>query len=70
MPETKRSGKITYFIILILIVAGVSIWQFYNYKIANKSIHKLVTQKSKGLYNIHYTHFLIDEVVGSLSQIA
>jgi hypothetical protein len=67
MTEPRRSKKITVIITLAFLVSGICFWQFYKYKIANKGIHTLVSKKSKGLYSIHYTHFLVDEITGSLS---
>lgn len=67
MLKPVRTQKIIFFSLLLFVAAGFSAWQFYKYKIANKKIHKLVTQKTKGLYDVHYTHLLIDEINGSLS---
>ncbi len=52
-------------VILGLIVL-VALWQFYKYKIVNKNVNKLITEKSKGLYSIHYEDIIVEEVSGSL----
>lgn len=66
---TPKPRGYRFSILLILagiILAGIGIWQVYKYKIAKKNIQKAVTEKSKGLYVIHYTDLVIDEVAGDL----
>lgn len=67
MPKLAGIKKIIFFSLIFIVAIGFSVWQFYKYKIADKSIHKAVTQKSKGLYDIHYSNLSIDEINGSLS---
>jgi len=64
MPGTKRRTGL--WIGLGIFLTILLAWQFYKYKIANKSIHKAVSEKSKGLYSIRYDSLLIDEVGGAL----
>lgn len=49
-----------------VLILGLIVWQFYKYKIANRSINQAVTENSGGLYTIHYEDLVIDEVGGSL----
>ncbi len=41
-------------------------WQFYKYKIVNRNINKAVSEKTKGLYSVHYDGLSLDEVSGVL----
>ncbi len=54
-------------IILVMIVAGFLFWRNYKYKLVNKKLDKLVTGKSKGLYEINYQHLVIDEAGGNIT---
>jgi hypothetical protein len=56
----------TSLVIVCSLVIAVVVWQFYKYKIANRSISKAVTEKSGGLYRIQYENLVIDEVAGAL----
>jgi hypothetical protein len=60
---TRKGGLLVATGVLIL---GLIVWQFYKYKIANRSINQAVTENSGGLYTIHYEDLVIDEVGGSL----
>jgi hypothetical protein len=52
--------------IAILIVAGYFFWRHYKYQLANKGIRKAITEKSQGLYKVHYDTIMIDEVAGTM----
>jgi hypothetical protein len=52
--------------VIVLLFTAVLVWQFYKYKIVNKSIQKTVSEKSKGLYSITYDNIILDEVSGTL----
>jgi hypothetical protein len=54
-------------ILLIILSAGYFFWRNYKYKLVNKKLDKLVTAKSKGLYEVNYQNLVIDEVQGNLS---
>jgi hypothetical protein len=65
--NSKEKGlKRPYILLIIAVIIGLLTWQFYKYKIANKSISKVVSEKSKGLYSIHYDSLFIDELSGIL----
>ncbi len=49
----------------LLIIAVIG-WQFYKYRIVNRGVNKTVSEKTKGLYNIHYDDLSLDEVAGAL----
>jgi hypothetical protein len=68
MINRKSKGtRSPYLLIVILIlIAGIGLWQFYKYKIVNKNVTKAVEEKSKGLYSLHYDNIFIDEVTGKL----
>jgi len=68
MTKLKSKGaRSPYFLIAILVlIVGIIVWQFYKYKIVNKNINKVVQEKGKGLYTLHYENLLIDEVTGKL----
>ncbi|MDP4149187.1 MAG: hypothetical protein Q8943_07195 [Bacteroidota bacterium] len=64
----KRSATARRILLLVigLLIAGVAVWQFYKYRIANRGIHDAVTGKSGGLYRIHYDDLTFDELGGSV----
>jgi hypothetical protein len=63
LPMTRKGGLL---VALGILIIGLIVWQFYKYKIANRSIALTVSDNSKGLYTIHYEDLVIDEVGGSL----
>jgi hypothetical protein len=71
MTEKKifRRSKSFYIIvgIIILLTAGLIFWNNFKYKLADKKLDKLVTTKSKGLYQVNYQNLVIDEALGNLS---
>ena len=72
MTEKKifRRSKSFYIIVgifLFLITAGLIFWNNFKYKLADKKLDKLVTTKSKGLYQVNYHNLVIDEALGNLS---
>ena len=64
--EKKKSTIYRYLLIIVVVIAGILVWQFYKYKIANHVISKAVNEKSKGLYSIQYDHLEIDELAGTI----
>ncbi|MBS1597737.1 MAG: hypothetical protein JST75_05900 [Bacteroidetes bacterium] len=62
----KKTKVITLITIAAIVIAGISVWQYYKYKIAHEKINELVNTKTKGLYNIHYENLSFDEVGGTL----
>src|ERR1700687_4877366 len=54
-------------ILLIIGVVGFFLWRNYKYKIVNRKLDKLITVKSKGLYQINYRNPVIDETLGNIS---
>ncbi len=54
-------------IIILLLTAGLIFWNNFKYKLADKKLDKLVTTKSKGLYQVNYQNLVIDEALGNLS---
>jgi hypothetical protein len=72
MTEKKifRRSKSFYIktgIFLLLITAGLIFWNNFKYRLANRKLDKLVTTKSKGLYQVNYQNLVIDEALGNLS---
>ena len=53
--------------LLLIIIGGFIFWTIFKYKLVNKKLDKLVTEKSKGLYQVTYDHLFIDEALGDLS---
>ena len=53
--------------LLILLVAGFFFWRNYKYKLVNRQLDKLVTGKSKGLYQLDYKNLVINEALGNIS---
>src|ERR1700676_3029204 len=54
-------------IMLIILTAGFFFWRSYKYRFVNKKLDKLVTVKSKGLYQVNYQHLVVDEALGNIS---
>ena len=52
---------------LIFLTAGFLFWRNYKYKLVNKKLDKLITVKSKGLYQFNYKNLVIDEALGNIS---
>jgi hypothetical protein len=52
---------------LIVLVSGFFFWRNYKYKLVNRKLDKLITGKSKGLYQLAYQNLVIDEVLGNIS---
>jgi hypothetical protein len=52
---------------LIILVSGFFFWRNYKYKLVNRKLDKLITGKSKGLYQLAYQNLVIDEVLGNIS---
>lgn len=72
MAEKKafhRSGLfyVLSVILLILFTGGFLFWRNYKYKLVNKKLDKLITVKSKGLYQLNYKNLVIDEALGNVS---
>jgi hypothetical protein len=71
MTEKKafyRTGRF-YIIsgILVILVTGFFLWRNYKYKLVNQKLDKLVTGKSRGLYQIEYKNLVINEALGNIS---
>ena len=65
ISQKVKNSKLSFLLIAFgVIIIALIAWQFYKYKIANKSIHTTIALKSKGLYSIHYDSLVIDEVRG------
>jgi hypothetical protein len=54
-------------ILLVILIAGILFWRNYKYKLVDQKLDKLVTEKSRGLYQVIYEHLQIDEALGNLS---
>src|SRR5450432_1028805 len=72
MAETRAFHRTRLFyilsgIFLIALTVGIFIWRNYKYKLVNKKFDKLVTGKSRGLYQLNYEHLVIDEALGNIS---
>src|SRR5664279_3360639 len=72
MAETRAFHRTRLFyilsgIVLIALTAGILIWRNYKYKLVNNKLDKLVTGKSRGLYQLNYKHLIIDEALGNIS---
>jgi len=52
---------------LIICTAGLFFWRKYKYQLVNKKLDKMVTGKSRGLYQINYKNLVINEALGSIS---
>src|ERR1700681_3433478 len=66
---SKKTGvrRHSYLIsVLVMVAIAILLWQFYKYRIANKNVHKLVSEKSKGLYSIRYQNLSFNELAGDL----
>ncbi|HWB90982.1 MAG TPA: hypothetical protein VG605_04000 [Puia sp.] len=48
--------------IVLLVVA----WQFYKYYFVHRKIARVLEEKTRGLYILHYDHLAFDEVAGML----
>lgn len=62
----RKRPKLFLLSALAAIVLLVVAWQFYKYHIARRKIARLLVEKTKGLYILHYDHLAFDEVAGSL----
>ena len=51
---------------LAAIVFLVIAWQFYKYQFVQRKIARVLEEKTKGLYILHYDHLAFDEVGGML----
>jgi hypothetical protein len=72
MTEKKifRRSKSFYIItggFITLLTAGFIFWNNFKYKLVDKKLDKLVTAKSKGLYQVNYQNLVIDEALGNLT---
>jgi hypothetical protein len=54
-------------IVGLILIGGLFYWHHYKYKLVNKTLDKLVTGKSRGLYSISYHNLVIDEALGNVS---
>ncbi len=72
MPGKKAFHRSKYFYIisaisLIILASGFFFWRNYKYKLVNKKLDELITDKSKGLYRLAYQNLVIDEALGNVS---
>ncbi|HEV3224528.1 MAG TPA: hypothetical protein VGZ90_16730 [Puia sp.] len=72
MAEKKAFHRSKFFYILsclslILLITGFLFWRNYKYKLVNKKLDKLITVKSRGLYQLNYKNLIINETLGNLS---
>jgi hypothetical protein len=65
--KRPRSRYILTAVILSFLAIGIVFWNHFKYKFVNKKLDNLVTNKSKGLYQLNYDHLVIDEALGNLS---
>ncbi len=68
--KTFHRSKLFYIlssISLIILVSGFFFWRNYKYKLVNRKLDKLITGKSKGLYQLAYQNLVIDEALGNIS---
>jgi hypothetical protein len=67
---TSKKGKgfkLSYLLVTVgILVGALVVWQFYKYRIVNRSANKALSEKTKGLYSLHYEGLSIDEVSGNL----
>jgi hypothetical protein len=69
MPTSKKGKGFRHPYLLAalgLFIIAVIGWQFYKYRIVNRGVNKTVSEKTKGLYSIHYDDLSLDEVAGAL----
>jgi len=67
MLTSKKRARLVYLLVPLGIFAvGLIVWQFYKYKMVHRKVDDAITQKSKGLYQLHYEGLRIDEVSGTL----
>ncbi|HMH22539.1 MAG TPA: hypothetical protein VK563_12225 [Puia sp.] len=66
LKKGKGSGSAYWLVAIAVLVLAVIAWQFYKYKLVHKNVNKAVSEKTEGLYNIHYEGLSIDEVSGIL----
>src|SRR5215510_14210776 len=66
-----RKGRIIFFSILFLLVAGIAgavlYWQYNKKWIIRKKMEAAIREKTKGLYKIVYDDLELDEINGFLS---
>ena len=69
-PKTSAKRRIYLIIgvvLLIVCTTGFFFWRKYKYQLVNKKLDKMVTGKSRGLYQINYKNLVINEALGSIS---
>lgn len=64
-------GKIIFFTIVFLIIAGIAggliYWRYYRKQIIRNSLENTISSKTKGLYALKYDELKLDEMGGFLS---
>ncbi len=66
-PQKGKALRSPYLLVAIgVFIVALIAWQFYKYKIVNRNVNKAVSEKTKGLYSVHYDGFTLDEVSGVL----
>ena len=65
--KEKRRFHFSYIAVPIgVFLLGLIVWQFYKYRIVHQQLDKTLSNKSGGLYSIHYEGLVLDEVRGIL----
>lgn len=59
--------RIIWSIVILLLAAGVGVWQYYKRKVVRNLVQGKVLSKTDSLYIIHYDSSDIDEVNGNVS---
>jgi len=65
----SKHGKNAWILYILtgIFIIGLFVWTRYKYRLADRKIPAIVSEKSKGLYSIEYEDLKFDEVGGSLS---
>jgi hypothetical protein len=60
------SGKKVILVFIGIFVLAAAAWQLYKYKLIRDKVGRVVAEKTKGLYDIHYDDISLDEASGTL----
>lgn len=65
-PQKRRTGLIILLVFLSLLAGGLFYWNAQKKSIIKGELDKAIDKGTKGLYQLHYSKFNLDEVGGSL----